>query len=250
MEVLGAASRTRMRRYADTIAGLTTDYPEFWWLIAVADIKMRRMHLERIRRRVCSEHNELSQAGMRSPLDPSRPWDLVFREAARDVEYWQKEVDKKVIQYTTSQRSRPQLIDPGFGPLHFAGGAPGGRTHAIADTDAERPKGKRVRLSQADRRRVKQATAGAVASGASGPPPPPAHREERKGKGGGKGKDNDLKDPNGKYYRSRAGKQLCWNWNKEPRGCAEPCRSDRAHLCEICRGERGVPGHRTCEHVA
>ena len=247
MEVLGAATRTRLKRYSDAIAGLSSDYPEFWWLIAVADIKMRRTHLERIRRRVRGEHLELTSAGLRSPLDLEKPWDLVFREAARDLEYWQKEVDKKVVQFTTAQRSRGQLIEPGFGSLRFAGGGPGGkRTSRDEDSedDGDAPR-KRNNKSQGDRRRAARQGGGYHRAP---PPAPHREREERKGKGKGKEKNNDAKSSEGKYFRSRDGKQLCWAWNKAPGGCTEPCPKQRTHLCEWCRGEQGVAGHRTCGH--
>ena len=67
----------------------------------MAACKMRKAHIERIRRRLAGEHTELTGAGLRSPFDPSRPWDLAFPEAAQDAEFWRQEVDKKVLQVTT-----------------------------------------------------------------------------------------------------------------------------------------------------
>jgi len=52
MEILNAATRTRLKRYYDTIAALNADYPGLWWLVALADHKMRRSQMERIRRRL------------------------------------------------------------------------------------------------------------------------------------------------------------------------------------------------------
>ena len=101
MEVLGAVSRTRLKRYEDQVLRLSQDYPELWWVIACADIKMRQSGLERIRRRVSREHADLVAAGLKSEYDPRKPWDLCFREAAQDTAFWTKEVDKKVIQFVT-----------------------------------------------------------------------------------------------------------------------------------------------------
>ena len=81
---------------------------------------MRRSHLERIRRRLESEHAQLLAAGLRSAFDPKRPWDSAFRDAARDCEFWAKEVDKKVIMFSIAQKSKSQLTDPGFGDLQSA----------------------------------------------------------------------------------------------------------------------------------
>ena len=45
IEMLGAATRTRLKRYHDTIATFNTDYPMGWWAIAVADFKIREAPL-------------------------------------------------------------------------------------------------------------------------------------------------------------------------------------------------------------
>ena len=127
MEVLSAATRTRLRTYADRIRAASADYPNFWWIIALADAKMRKAHIERIRRRAVADHFELTAAGIKSQLDPSRPWDVAFRDAAKDSDYWAKEVDLRVVQFTTHQRSRAQIADPGFGDLRFAAGGGGAK---------------------------------------------------------------------------------------------------------------------------
>ena len=82
--------------------------------------------MEHALRKVAGEHQELIAVGLKSSYDPTTPWDLVFRDAARDHEFWHREVEKTVVQFTTAQRSRPQLVDPGFRHLRVAG-MPGGR---------------------------------------------------------------------------------------------------------------------------
>ena len=49
---------------------------------------MRSEHFERIRRRLAAEHRDLEAAGLKSDFEPARPWDLVFKEAAKDSEFW------------------------------------------------------------------------------------------------------------------------------------------------------------------
>ena len=56
-------------------------------MVACADHKMRRVHLERIRRRLVNEHTELTAAGPKSQFNPDMPWDTAFRDAARDADF-------------------------------------------------------------------------------------------------------------------------------------------------------------------
>ena len=242
MEMLGAASRTRLAKYHAHVAALNDDYPNLWWLVSLADIKMRKTYMERIRRRLAGEHAELTQAGLKSAYDVNQPWDSVFREAAKEPEFWNKEVERKVVQFTTAQRSRPQLVDPGFGSLQFASLAGAGKSNVDHDDDGGPPK--RRRRTHADRRTV--AVNKALAQHA--PPMPAITNGESTAsfgpKGKGKGKDVDTK-VKGKFIMDGNRKQICWAWNKSRTGCQEPCTTGRAHVCEICRGT-----HRTVDHKA
>ena len=85
-----------------------------WWLIAISDIKMRKVHMERVRRRLVEEHHELTGAGLRSDFDPARPWDACFREAARDQQFWAAEVERKMLQFSTHQKTKHVLFDELF----------------------------------------------------------------------------------------------------------------------------------------
>ena len=233
MEVLGAASRTRLCRYRDQVAQLARDYPSFWWVVACADLTMRRTHLERIRRRLDSEHAQLGAAGLSPTFDPKRPWDAAFREAACDSVFWTKEVDKKVIQFSTSQKSKGQLTDPGFGDLRLepssdlgSQGRGRGRSGCDAADGVEVPEKKKARKTPQEKSWSRNPGSGGAA-----------------GKGKGKGKNNDFKTPEGKYVRDSQGVAICWIWNRAQGGCADPCMNKRAHVCELCRG-----AHRTCAH--
>ena len=170
------------------------------------------------------------------------PWDMVFREAARDNEFWAREVDKKVIQFTTAQKSRHDLSDPGYGDLRFAPGAgqASGSTAAPAGAGSEPPIKKR-RPNKAERAAARAAAGGGAA-------PPAAPKGTPKGKGKGKTRDVD-RQANGKFLYSEDAKEICWNWNGSKTGCRDPCPQNRAHVCDICRGTQGVPGHRSCEHA-
>ena len=102
---------------------------------------MRKLHLERIRRRLASEHSELIRVGLPSSFQSDAPWDLAFREAARDEHFWSTEVDKKVLQYCTAQMTRNQLMDPAFGAIRYAN--QGGK-RARDDGSSDGPPAKRT----------------------------------------------------------------------------------------------------------
>lgn len=245
MEVLGGATRTRLKRYHDEVQKMAADYPGLWWIVACADLRMRQSHLERIRRRLAKEHAEFSAAGLRTDFDLQVPWDVVFREAARDRDFWGREVDKKVVQYVTSQRSQSQLLDPGCGIVKFSGvGAGKKRGGDGAGSDGEA-------ANKSAQKRAKRKAESAITrtaedrEGREGRRAPNAQASRGGGKAKGKGGSNDAKDAHGRFFRTATGSQLCWDWNRSPGGCADPCPAGRAHRCEVCRGP-----HRSCAHPA
>ena len=230
MEVLGAASRIRLKRYADQIQKLSEDYHELWWIIACADHKLRRLHLERIRRRLASEDAELRRAGMPSNFNPAAPWDMAFREAAKDTEFWAAEVDKKVVQFVTAQRSKAQLTDPGYGALRFE--AKAGKRNRQADDDSSEDAAKQAAKKKSKKSKKQRDSAKGQApkqGGNSG--------------GAGKGKSKGTVSSDGRTYRLGDGKEVCWSWNKKLGGCSAVCPNGRAHVCECCLDT----GHRSCE---
>ena len=50
------------------------------------------------------------------------------------------------------------------------------------------------------------------------------------------------KNPDGRFRRMEDGSEICFDWGRNPDGCATPCKQvpKRAHACELCRGS-----HRT-----
>lgn len=245
MEVLDAAGRVRLKRYEDQIARLAADYPSAWWVVACADIKMRQSGIEKVRRRLESEHLELTAAGLSSPLDPARPWDLCFREAASDANFWAREVGEKILQYSTAQRSKEQLLQPGCGSLSFVGSAqkrPRSPIRGDRDDDSPRAPPKRQRKKPHKERRGQARDGGSPrASGSGGPPRDP--RRSNREQGGQADRPDKTKDGS-KFLRS-GGRELCWIWNRGKGACSEPCPNKRLHRCERCLGS-----HRGCEHTA
>ena len=61
------------------------------------------------------------RASLPSAYAPSMPWDLAFREADRvsRTDFCCAEVERKVIQCITAQKSRAQLDGPEYGVLRY-----------------------------------------------------------------------------------------------------------------------------------
>ena len=83
MEVLGAASRIRLKRYSDQVQQMSEDYPDLWWIVVCADCNMRKLHIERIRRWLTAGRMELIRVGLPFSFNLVAPWGLAFHEAAR-----------------------------------------------------------------------------------------------------------------------------------------------------------------------
>ena len=229
MTVLKHASATRLQRYADRIVGLAEEFPAYWWIVALADIKMRSEGLERVRRD-CAKR---AADGTLKDYDPNRPWDIVYREAATS-DFWTKEVDKQITSLVNGLTSVAKVQDAGFGAIievDHAVGKKGGRTQAV-DSDGSndapsKKKSKRTARGQRERQR---------------PPPPQKQLAPPPAKAAGKGTIVNLvnidladkKTTEGKYLRDAAGLQLCWPFN-QGKNCQTPCRTGRAHKCEWCR---------------
>jgi hypothetical protein len=109
---LGAVTRARLERYRDTIVALNSKFGQLrgctWWIIAMADHRMRCERMEKLRRGM-----EADMAGGRgagaNDFDKTRPWDAVFLAAAGDTEFWNEEVKEAASRV----KDRDELADPG-----------------------------------------------------------------------------------------------------------------------------------------
>ena len=229
MSVLKAASRFRLQRYELRIAKLNETYQGMWWIVAMADIRMRSEHMERIRRNL--ERTAAQRAPGVRPLqgefDAQRPWDMVFREAARDEAFWQEQVDRKALLFAAHVKSPGQLLDDGVGAV-VAG------SEALLKAADSHPKKKKRKASESvstSPDKPKKVKKKKTKTKRQQPGAPPG------GKGGkGGAKSSDTKQSDGRFFRDERGKQICWTWNHSADGCHNPCSSGRAHVCEWCRG--------------
>ena len=228
MVVLKVASKTKLEKYEFKISKLNETYPGMWWIIGMADIRMRSEHMERVRRKIAREHAAFlltvpsGTCVRKVGFDPMMPWDGVFRAAARDDHFWNENVDKKALMFAAHLRTSSQLADDGVGavvessfPASVAGAA--GKARKRSRSASPEPKRKRGKKGAKEKKES--------SSDVRAP----------RDKGGSKGKNNDEKGRDGRYYREASGNQLCWTWNHSPNGCSTTCSNRRAHACEWCR---------------
>ena len=124
----------------------------------------------------------------RLPSSEMHIGDLAFREAARDEHFWTTEVDKKVLQNCTAQRTRNQFIDPGFGAIRYANQG-GKRSRDDGSSDGPPPKRTRRKSKKERDQEARKAKGGERRKNSGGG-----------GGGGGKGKGKgDAVSSAGKY---------------------------------------------------
>ena len=249
MRALEAASPARLQRYRDKIADLVDTYSHVegggWWLVAMAGIRMRSEHLERIRRRCVHEHAELTGVGLQSDFVTTRPWDKVFKEAARDVEYWSREVDRAALMYAAHVKDATAITGDGTGFLREGPQVPGGDS-GEPDFKKQR-RGRGLRGAGAAGAGKGKPQGGGGKGGAQGQ----GAKQQQQAGGGGAGAGPGAKAAGkalgakcaqtGKFLRDDAGTQVCWTWNRGAGACAAKCPNGRLHVCEFCMGNhRGV----------
>ena len=231
MIALEAASRARLGRYAEKIQDLLNKYGEMggvntWWMVALADQRMRAERMERIRRdleEAFSEGRKRESYG----FDPSKPWDAVFLAATEDDKFWYSEVTEKAVFFMSHSKPREVLTDEGHNAdLNNAPGMvrKGVPYNINKEKEYDEPsKSKLRRLKEKDKKMLakKEKEQAAVRPHAAAP----------KGDGGGK-------DGKGKGKRKGKGSiQLCYAWNRDSAGCPDPCPTGRLHMCEYCGGD-------------
>ena len=102
--VLGAASTARLDRYFERVQQLYADYgslggQNLWWVVCLADVRMRSERFERLRRALDDELESLTKLGRAAEarIDVRRPWDSVFLAAAEDDAWRDGAVKEKAI---------------------------------------------------------------------------------------------------------------------------------------------------------
>lgn len=238
MRTLEAASSSRLERYYEHVHALNEKYGNLggvstWWLIALADQRMRSERMEKIRRKIDAETDDLLARGI--VQEPStRPWDVVFFEAAEDHQFWYAEVAEKAMLYVNHIKEAPSLWDEGH-HVWQAGGI-------IAPKAKAKSAGAKARAAKQAARAAGGGRGGGGGGGGKGDGKFGGGKNGGGAKGGG-GHDVDgkgKKGPKGKGARDGKGKgkqnEDCYIYNRDVGGCTEPCPNGRRHQCEYCGG--------------
>ena len=105
--------------YAEHIKSLDTNWNgKYWFLISMADYRMRSEHFERIRRRIELYHTQLAAANpdiakALTCFDPQRPWNEVFRLAVLETSFWDAEVKDKAQRLVNSPSTLAAAVSDG-----------------------------------------------------------------------------------------------------------------------------------------
>ena len=122
-----------MRR---TSRKLAVTFPDNWWKVAIADSRCGSEHLERVRRVAVAEH----VGGRLLEFEPTRPWDIVFRQASKDQAFWSDNVDRPALQIGRRRVCPPRS--------HTRGRDGGGRQEAQGGKKRQRKEARQINIFQ------------------------------------------------------------------------------------------------------
>ena len=106
----------KLDAYSSMIGRYVSRYGSSAWLqIYQADVRCRSEHMERIRRRGEEEAAISRAAGHTHSMVASRPWDWVWAEAVKDLEFWRIELEEPaLLALVRGQRSSSSSSGPSF----------------------------------------------------------------------------------------------------------------------------------------
>ena len=191
--------------YRESFRDLVVNYPESWHLLVTAEDRCRGEHFARVRRRLQEEFD----TGLAPGYNPANPWQMVFRRAAADREYWDRHVQEPALLYRTSGHK-----------ARDGRGGTGTATDRTGDLKSEEdpktPK-KRKRKSQKERLRAKLKAAN--------------EEKERASPVADKGSKRDRQ---GRFLVDRNNKPICFAYNNG--SCKGVCPKNMTHCCQLCLG--------------
>ena len=212
-----------LEAYSENVRVLAAEFPDLWGLVCRAEDRCRSEHLVRVRRRMAVAHG----AGLCPAFQPNAPWDSVFRAAAEDESFWNKEVRHPAL-HVLAQHSR-------------SGAQAEAAAAAIADGRGGAVRFASVRQPGESSRGLHQAGSGVKRPRRedNGDAPPPPHVAPGKNN---KDRRNEHPKRFGKLFgTTREGTPICFKYQRDK--CSEVCPAQRAH---VCRGCLGPHPHRKC----
>jgi len=112
--LLGAVEPEILDNYGELVRGFHITYgPEAWFIIYMADVRMRNEHFDRLHRQVERQHDREESAGIKSEFDVARPWNTVFAKAVADRDWWADNLHRDAMLYLGRIRTAAQITDDG-----------------------------------------------------------------------------------------------------------------------------------------
>ena len=192
-----------LSEYLENFRELTKEYPEAWHLCVQAEDKCRAEHLDRLRR----ARERDFQAGLAPSFNPRMPWNDIFRMAARDKTYWDKNVRDPAVSFMArggARRQQPAVATDtnlGIDRAQPQEGKGRGRKRGRGNNNKD------------DERRDST----------------PAQRNDDKAN-----HEHPKRDKAGKFTTTREGKAICFAFGNGK--CKDVCVKGMQHVCQLCLG--------------
>ena len=97
-------TQSALEEYKDSFRDMVVNYPEAWHLLVTAEDRCRCEHFPRLKRLWEDKHAK----GQAPDYVTEQPWDFIFRAAARDRDYWDKNVREPAILFRTSSAKKKE----------------------------------------------------------------------------------------------------------------------------------------------
>ena len=112
--LLDVAPPEVLDNYGELIRGFHSTYGSAcWFLIYIADVRMRSEQFERIRRHAERDHQQATSLGLSSTFDVTKPWHTVFSKALSDKLWWDENLHRPAILYLTRIKSASETVADG-----------------------------------------------------------------------------------------------------------------------------------------
>jgi hypothetical protein len=210
--LLKAVDPEHLDNYGEYIRALVNRYGEdCWFIIYLADVRMRSEQFERVRRTLEEELATGSTHTARIALDVARPWNAVFAAAIGARDWWDDNVREPALLYlakinTAASSVEDGTVQPGLNHNNWSARTPnrgkGGQAGRELDGNARTP----PKTTRGDNRRsVDEAEL------------------------------LSEQDASGKYIRNNKGVYICGDFSAGK--CGKPggeCPKGFRHQCNIC----------------
>ena len=132
MTALHAATPTACSLYILKIEQLDRDNPTWWWVVALADHKMRKKVWPELQGKWLLANGTVAAPGW---CHDSHVWEAVIRESVFEMDsFWYKEVDKVIIDVSSGRKKKADFTTPKYGDASVE---PPSRAAAVASSTGD-----------------------------------------------------------------------------------------------------------------